>query len=398
MKQALLTSIAFITCVVFLLTHCARECKRSSKAPFANKSLISGKQFFNTLKQKEFDTIIGGKQVKLFTLKNTNGIEVVFTNYGQRLIALYTPDANNNFEDIVLGFSSIKDYINANEKYFGATIGRYANRIKEGKFLLNGKEYQLAINNGKNHLHGGINGFESVVWNVKQISSTEIEFFRISPDMEEGYPGNLNVTTNYKLTEDNKLIISYRATTDKATIVNLTHHSFFNLSGHGKGTINDHKLQIDAEFFTPIDEYLIPEGTIQTVTNRPFDFKTLKAIGRDIENNDKQLTFGKGYDHNFVVSKSKTSKIKKVAYVLEPKSGRTLTVYTNEPGLQFYSGNFLDGTDVGKNNKTYNYRSAFCLETQHFPDSPNNVNFPSTNLKPDEVYTSTCIYEFGTTF
>ena len=371
-------------------------CNNSSKKQSIQKSTISDKRFFHMLEEEKFDTIINGKQVHLFTLKNRNGVEAVFTNYGQRLIALYTTDRNNNFEDIVLGFSSIKAYTTAKEKYFGATIGRYGNRINKGKFVLNDTEYQLATNNGENHLHGGDQGFESVVWNTTHKSDTEIEFSRTSPDMEEGYPGNLTVTTNYKLTEDNKLVISYRATTDKTTVINLTHHSFFNLNGHGNGTINNHKLQIHADYFTPVNEGLIPLGTIESVENTPFDFRVPKAIGQDIHSEDPQLVFGKGYDHNFVIHQTKDVQIQKVAYVVAPMSGRTLTVYSNEPGLQFYGGNFLDGTDVGKQNKTYNYRGAFCLETQHFPDSPNHSHFPSTVLQPNEVYTSICIYEFGT--
>ena len=382
--------------LLFTILIATVGCKNSSKKQSIQKSITSDKHFFHTLEEEKFDTIIDGKHVQLFTLKNKNGLEAVFTNYGQRLIALYAPDKNDNFEDIVLGFSSIQDYVSANEKYFGATIGRYGNRIHKGKFVLNGTEYQLATNNGDNHLHGGERGFESVVWNTEKMSDTEIEFSRISPDMEEGYPGNLEVITNYKLTEDNKLVISYRATTDQPTIINLTHHSFFNLKGHGNGVINDHILQINADYFTPVNEGLIPLGTIVSVENTPFDFRVPKAIGQDIHTEDQQLIFGKGYDHNFVIHQAKDEDTQKVAHVLEPKSGRTLTVYSNEPGLQFYGGNFLDGTDIGKQNKTYNNRAAFCLETQHFPDSPNHSQFPSTVLQPDEVYTSTCIYEFGT--
>ena len=396
MNQTLLLCKLFVSCLLFFTILISMVgCKHSSKKQSIQQSITSNKHFFHTLEEEKFDTIIYGKQVQLFTLKNRNGIEAVFTNYGQRLITLYTPDKNNNFEDIVLGFSSIKAYMISEEKYFGATIGRYGNRINKGEFVLNGTEYQLATNNGENHLHGGDKGFESVVWDATQKSDTEIEFSRTSPDMEEGYPGNLTVTTNYKLTEDNRLIISYRATTDKTTVINLTHHSFFNLNGHGNGTINNHELQIHANYFTPVNEGLIPLGTLQSVENTPFDFRVPKTIGLDLNIEDQQLAFGKGYDHNFVIDQTKYAETQKVAYVVAPKSGRTLTVYSNEPGLQFYGGNFLDGTIVGKQNKRYNYRGAFCLETQHFPDAPNHNHFPSTILQPDEVYTSTCIYEFG---
>ncbi|WP_313790938.1 aldose epimerase family protein [Allomuricauda sp. SCSIO 65647] len=344
----------------------------------------------------EFKNIINDKETNLYVLRNNNGVEAIFTDYGQRLISLFVPDRNGNMEDIVLGFNTLQEYIDSKEKYFGATIGRYGNRIAKGKFSIDGKSYQLATNNGENHLHGGDKGFNDVVWDVKKVTENEIEFKRVSPDMEEGYPGNLDVTVHYHLTDDNELEITYKATTDKATHVNLTHHSFFNLKGEGEGTINDHLLYINADRYTPVDEGLIPIGKLEMVEGTPFDFRKPKPIGQDLEVKNGQLTFGNGYDHNFVLGESpKNNKgLVLAAKVIEPTSGRIMEVYTDEPGLQFYGGNFLDGTIIGKKGKPYIFRGAFCLETQHFPDTPNNQNFPTTLLKPEEEYSSTCIYKF----
>ncbi|PXX24001.1 aldose 1-epimerase [Arenibacter sp. ARW7G5Y1] len=345
---------------------------------------------------ESFKKRIDGKSTDLFSIKNANNIEVAFTNYGQRLVSLFVPDKKGVFEDVVLGFSDLDGYLNAQEKYFGATIGRYGNRIAKGKFSIGDTDYQLALNNNGNHLHGGDKGFESSVWNTRQISKNEIEFERISIDGEEGYPGNLNVKVNYSLTNSNELKIVYTATCDQITIINLTHHSFFNLAGEGNGTIKDHILTVNANKFTPIDNGLIPTGELADVAGTPFDFRLGKSIGKDIESKNEQLLFGKGYDHNFILNNNpvKDEGLTFAAKVKEPKSGRVMEVYTNEPGLQFYSGNFLDGEDIGKSGKPYIYRGAFCLETQHFPDSPNKTNFPSTVLMPGEVYTSICVYKF----
>ncbi|WP_244526863.1 aldose epimerase family protein [Pseudozobellia thermophila] len=345
---------------------------------------------------KNFETVIDGDSVNLYTLKNKNGIEVALTNYGQRLISLHVPDKNGNFEDIVLGFPDLKNYL-AKKNYYGATIGRYGNRIAKGKFTIDGKEYDLAINNNENHLHGGIKGFESVVWNVDRANDREIVFSRTSPDMEEGYPGNLNVTVTYTLTDDNELKINYRASTDKPTYVNLTHHSFFNLKGEGNGTVNDHVLMLNADSYTPVDSGLIPTGEIARVAGTPFDFTHPKAIGKDLNVEDEQLKYGNGYDHNFVLNKTPLNEdgLVLAARVVEPSSGRTLEVFTDEPGVQFYGGNFLTGADIGKSGKPYVFRGSFCLETQHFPDSPNQPDFPSTRLDPGETYSSNCVYKFG---
>ena len=359
---------------------------------FLNQS-CNMKTEIKLLNKNDFFKNINGKETTIYVLKNRNGLVSEITNYGARIVSLWVPDNNGNFDDIVLGFDNIDDYINAKEKYFGATIGRYGNRIKEGKFLINDKEYYLKKNNGLNHLHGGNMGFSDVVWNAKQIDNQTLELNYFSKNMEEGYPGNLNVKIIYHLNNKDELKIEYFAKTDESTHVNLTHHSFFNLLGAGNETINEHLLYINANSFTPVDETLIPTGNIELVANTPFDFSVPTKIGKRINQEDNQLNYGKGYDHNYVLNNSQSEEII-AAKVYEKKSGRTLEVYTNEPGMQFYAGNFLSGT-IGKHGKSYKKRSAFCLETQHFPNSPNQKNFPSTILKPNEEYYSICIYKFS---
>ena len=359
---------------------------------FLNQS-CNMKTEIKLLNKNDFFKNIKGKETTIYVLKNRNGLVSEITNYGARIVSLWVPDNNGNFDDIVLGFDNIDDYINAKEKYFGATIGRYGNRIKEGKFLINDKEYYLEKNNGLNHLHGGNMGFSDVVWNAKQIDNQTLELNYFSKNMEEGYPGNLNVKIIYHLNNKDELKIEYFAKTDESTHVNLTHHSFFNLLGAGNETINEHLLYINANSFTPVDETLIPTGNIELVANTPFDFSVPTKIGNRINQEDNQLNYGKGYDHNYVLNNSQSEEII-AAKVYEKKSGRTLEVYTNEPGMQFYAGNFLSGT-IGKHGKSYKKRSAFCLETQHFPNSPNQKNFPSTILKPNEEYYSICIYKFS---
>ncbi|MBL7800162.1 MAG: galactose mutarotase [Chitinophagales bacterium] len=352
----------------------------------------------NTLLQPgRFDTIVDGRAVRLFLLKNINEMEVTITNYGARVVSLTTPDNQGSLADIVLGFSSIDDYLKANEPYFGALIGRYGNRIANGKFTLNSQGYTLATNNGVNHLHGGEKGFNAVVWDARQINAKTLELSYLSVDGEEGYPGNLNVKVIYTLTDSNELKVEYSATSDQPTVVNLTHHSFFNLCGEGNGTINDHVLHINADAYTPIDIGLIPTGTLEPVNGTPFDFRTPKMIKTDIQKQNQQLSFGHGYDHNFVLNNTTKNAegLSFAAKITEPLSGRTMEVWTNEPGLQFYSGNFLSGVDIGKCGKPYLFRTAFCLETQHFPNSPNQPNFPTTVLLPDANYHSVCVYKFG---
>ena len=345
------------------------------------------------LNKSDFQKNINELKTDLFVLRNKNGVISELTNYGARVVSLWVPDLNGSFDDIVLGCSTLDDYINIKERYFGATIGRYANRIKKGKFKINNTEFLLKKNNGPNHLHGGNIGYNDVVWQGNQLDKQTIEFKYLSKNMEEGYPGNLNVKVIYHLSDQNELKIEYFANTDEPTYVNLTHHSFFNLLGAGNGDINDHLLYINAKSFTPIDSKLIPTGKIELVEGTPFDFNTSTKIGKRLNDNNEQLKFGNGYDHNFVLNTSNSKDIL-AARVFEKKSGRILEVYTNEPGMQLYGGNFLDGKTIGKQNKAYDYRSAFCLETQHFPDSPNNPNFPNTLLKPKDNYYSICIYKF----
>nr|WP_315131125.1 aldose epimerase family protein [uncultured Flavobacterium sp.] len=346
------------------------------------------------LEKSSFEKVIDGKQVRLYTLKNFSGMSAEITNYGGKVVSLWVPDRLGVYQDIVLGHSNIDDYVSSKEKYFGALIGRYGNRIANGKFSLDGKEYNLAKNNNENHLHGGNKGYNSVVWDAKQTDDQTLELSYKSKDMEEGYPGNISIKVVYKLTDNNELKTEYWATTDAPTVINLTHHSFFNLRGAGNGTINDHLLQINAAYYTPVDKGLIPTGAIATVEDTPFDFQKPTPIGKRLEANNKQLYYGLGYDHNFVLNQNMNG-LNFAAKILDPNSGRQMEVYTNEPGLQFYGGNFLDGSVVGKDKKTYNYRTAFCLETQHFPDSPNKEHFPSTRLNLGMEYYSICIYKFS---
>ena len=316
------------------------------------------------------------------------------TNFGGRVVSLWVPDKNGNFDDIVTGYTTLDGYLNSSEIYYGALIGRYGNRIAKGQFTLNDTVYSLVQNNGENHLHGGTKGFNDVVWKASQPDGQTLVLTYTSPHMEEGYPGNLDVKVQYQLTNENELKIEYWATTDRPTPVNLTHHSFFNLKGDGNATINDHLLQINADFYTPVDDGLIPTGEISSVEGTPMDFRAPTVIGERVDADFDQLKYGGGYDHNWVLVPSET-RLNFAARVVEPASGRTMEVYTNEPGLQFYGGNFLDGSDTGKYGKPYEFRTSFCLETQHFPDSPNQPEFPSTILEPGEEYYSVCVYKFG---
>ncbi len=348
------------------------------------------------MKKSDFNTNHYGKKIQLFTLTNSNGVKVEITNFGGKVVSIIVPDKNGVFKDVVLGYDHIDDYISGNP-YFGALIGRYGNRIAKGKFLLEEREYQLVKNNGNNHLHGGTTGFNDVVWDATFIENSVGQFLELeylSKDGEEDYPGNLKVKVIYSLTKENELKISYQATTDKSTIINLTHHSFFNLAGEGNGDILDHELFINSDIFTPINSESIPTGEFKIVEGTPMDFREFTAIGNRIENKNKQLKSGNGYDHNYVL-KNKQKNVVLAAAVHEPLSGRYMEVFTDQPGMQFYSGNFLDGSDVGKEGKAYHRRTAFCLETQHFPDSPNHPNFPSTILESDKKYAYTCVYKFS---
>ena len=341
---------------------------------------------------KNFKREIAGKQVELFTLKNSNGLVCQITNYGGRLVSLWTPDKHGNWEDIVLGYNNLDDYLTQKEMYFGALIGRYANRIYGGKFSLHGTDYQLALNDGANHIHGGIVGFHNQVWQVMQRDENSIQLALHSEDGADGYPGNLDVQVTYTLTNDNELSIVWRAESDVLTPVNFTQHAYFNLKGTGNGNIEDHLVQINASHYTPITRSLVPTGEIAEVDNSPFDFRQpAKLIDRLLIQND-QLRQARGFDHNFVPD---GTGFRSVALISEPSGGRTLEVLTNEPGMQLYTGNFLDGSIKGKRGVTYGYRSALCCETQHFPDSVHHPDFPSVWLNPGQVLESTTVYKFG---
>lgn len=345
--------------------------------------------------KSSFQQTIDGKQTDLYVLKNKHGMQAAITNYGGRLVSLLVPGKSGSLVDVCVGFDSVLQYQSSTEPYFGATIGRYGNRIAKGKFSLDGKQYSLFTNNGPNTLHGGKKGFQYVVWDAKQVGDSMLELTYLSKDMEEGFPGNLNVKVVYQVTDDNELKLTYKAVTDKKTVVNLTNHAFFNLNGAGGGTINDHLLQINADNYTPVDSTLIPTGKIVPVANTPFDFRKLIAIGKNVDANDEQLKNGKGYDHNFVLNKNTSAGLNHAATVIADKTAIVMDVYTEEPGLQFYGGNFMQSQNNMKGGGKDEFRTAFCLETQHFPDSPNQPAFPSTVLEPGKTYSSVSVYQFS---
>jgi len=375
MKRTRAFSIPF-SCVCLLLCLTAAYAQKITRADFGKTP--------------------DGQSVELFTLTNAMGTEAKITNYGGILVSLSVPDRTRKFADVVLGFNDLESYLKGHP-YFGSIIGRYGNRIAKGHFSLDGVEYKLAVNNGPNHLHGGIKGFDKVVWTPAPTTTrnaASLSLTYLSTDGEEGYPGNLNVKVVYTLTNKNELRIDYSATTDKDTVINLTHHSYFNLAGEGNGDILNHQLTLKANRFLPTDATSIPTGELRSVGGNPFDFVTAHAIGERINQNDQQLQFGNGYDHNWVVN-GKPGRLRVAAEVYEPTSGRLMQVWTTEPGIQFYTGNFLDGTLTGKSRKAYQRRSGFCLETQHYPDSPNEPKFPTTTLRKGAIYSSTTIYRFS---
>ncbi|MFI5252171.1 MAG: aldose epimerase family protein [Bacteroidota bacterium] len=348
------------------------------------------------MKKETWGSTADGTPVELYTLVNPGGMKARITNYGGILVLLRIPGKNGSFDDVVLGFDSLAEYLRRNP-HLGCVVGRYANRIAGGKFSLNGKEYHLAVNAGRNSLHGGLKGFDKVVWigtmqKGKQDQSVILTY--LSKDGEEGYPGNLNVEVVYTLTDNNELKIEYSAVTDKPTILNLTHHSYFNLAGAGKGDILNHEMTINADKFTPIDSEMIPTGELKEVAGTPFDFRKPVQIGARINTDNEQLRYGKGYDHNYVLDK-KGNELSFAASVYEKSTGRVMEVFTTEPGVQFYTGNFLDGSYIGKSGIAYNQRYGFCLETQHFPDSPNKTQFPPVILNPGVSFTSTTMYKFS---
>ena len=350
-----------------------------------------------TTTKKPFGKAPDGQTVDLYVLTNRAGVEVGITNYGGAVVSVKVPGRNGKLADVVLGYDNAEGYVN-DKSFFGALVGRYGNRIAHAQFTLDGQTYTLAKNNGDNSLHGGIKGFNKALWTAKPLTVKDgqaLELSYLSKDGEEGFPGNLKVTVVYTLTNENGLKISYTATTDKKTVVNLTNHSYFNLAGQGSGDILGHKLMINADKFTPVDAGLIPTGELRDVTDTPFDFRKPTAIGARINRDDEQLKLGGGYDHNFVLNRKSETGESLAARVVEPNSGRVLEVWTTEPGIQFYTGNFLDGKAVGKGGATYPKRSAFCLETQHFPDSPNQPKFPSVVLEPGKTYHTVTTYKFS---
>ena len=372
---------------LLLLTLSIISCENIKKKE--NMSLVNvNKEFFG----KTSD----GANVDQYTLKNSNGMEVSVISFGGIITSLKAKDRDGKNEDVVLGFDNLGDYENKSP-YFGALIGRYGNRIKEGKFSLDGVEYKLAKNNGENHLHGGLKGFDKVIWDVEvevNKSSASLMLRYTSVDTEEGYPGNLGVKVTYTLTNEDELKVRYEAETDKKTIVNLTQHSYFNLSAGLRKDILGHEITIDADYFLPVDMTLIPTGEIREVVQTPFDFREFKVVGDDIDLDDTQITYGNGYDHCWVLN-NQDEGVRFVASAYDPLSGRLLEVFSDQPGIQFYSGNFLDGTLQSKEGGNYEFRSGFCLETQHYPNSPNQENFPSVILNPGEKYNTETIFKFS---
>ncbi len=347
------------------------------------------------LPEEAFQTTVDGKPVALYTL-HAGDITMQVTNYGARVVSLWTPDREGRYEDIVLGYENIGRYIdNTGERFLGAVVGPYANRIAKGRFTLDGAEYTLPLNNNGQTLHGGLKGVDRVVWDVVSATDDKLVLHYLHPDGQDGFPGNLDIEMTYSLTPDNEFRVDYKATTDKPTVANFSHHPFFNLKGEGNGTVLDNVMTINASHTTPVDSVLIPTGQIAPVEGTPFDFREPHAIGERIGADNQQLRNGGGYDHNWVIDRKTESGIEQAATVWEPASGRTIEVLSDQPGLQVYSGNFFDGTSIGKYGKPQRYRESLALETQKFPDSPNHDNFPSTVLRPGETYTQVCIYKFG---
>ena len=346
------------------------------------------------LPSSDFETVVDGKVVSLYTLK-AGDLMMQVTNFGGRVVSLWTPDKNGSYEDIVLGYNNIESYINnPGERFLGAVVGPYANRIAGGTYTIGEETYNFPQNNHGQTLHGGLKGLDMIVWDVDNVTENSITLSVLCPDGHDGMPGNRTIVMTYSLTSDNEFKVEYSAKTDKATHINISHHSFFNLKGEGNGTINDHVLYINASKTTPVDAVLIPTGEIADVTGTPFDFREPKAIGRDLDIENEQLANGAGYDHNWVLDRVSASDLELAATVYEPASGRKMEVWTDQPALQFYGGNFFDGSTEGKYGKTLNYRESIALETQKYPDTPHHAHFPSTLLEPGKEYTHKCIYKF----
>lgn len=384
-----MSSFLFFT---FMLTACNNNADTVS----TTKDTDSTTQASMLPDKKNFEQTVLGKPARLFVLKNKAGAEAAFTNYGGRWVSMIVPDKAGKPTDVIVGFDNVEGFVNSSEPFFGATIGRYGNRIKGGKITVDGKTYQLDVNNGPNTLHGGKGGFHNVMWEGQQLGDSAVAFTYTSADGEMGFPGTLQAKVTYTLTADNAIKMDYEATTDKKTVCNLTNHAFFNLNGSGSGTINNHILQINADEYTPVDSTLIPFGKMESVAGTPFDFITPTAIGaRVMDTTNTQLKYGKGYDHNFVLRKNVTNGTTSVANITGDVSGITMNILTIEPGLQFYGGNFMQGKNTIKGGKKDDFRTAFCLETQHFPDSPNQPAFPTTLLEPGKKYETHSVYQFS---
>lgn len=371
-------------------------CHDNSETTTTNSDSSSTTQTSMLPDKKGFEKTVMGKPAALFVLKNKAGTEAAFTNYGARWVSMIVPDKNGKPTDVIVGFDNVEGFVTSAEPFFGATIGRYGNRLKGGKITVAGKSYQLNVNNGPNTLHGGKGGFHNVMWEGRQLNDSAVAFFYTSADGEMGFPGTLQAKVTYMLTSDNAMKIEYEATTDKPTVCNLTNHAFFNLNGSGSGTINNHLLQINADEYIPVDSTLIPFGKMEKVAGTPFDFTVPTAIGaRVMDTANNQLKYGKGYDHNYVLRGAVTNGTSSVANITGDASGITMNIYTVEPGLQFYGGNFMQSKNGIKGGKKDDFRTAFCLETQHFPNSPNEPSYPSTILEPGKKYQTSSMYQFS---
>jgi len=373
-----------------ILSYCCLSCQQTNSSKTSPNDTVAA-----LMDTSSFSTTIDTKKVYLYELTNKNGVQAYFTNYGARLVGLWVPDNKGKLRDVVLGFAKASDYYNPKEPFFGTIVGPFGNRIAKGKFKLDDKSYTLAVNNGPNTLHGGFKGVHFAHWILKKADQSSLTFAYTLPDGQEGFPGNIQMEVTYSLNDNNELMIAYRAETDKKTVINLTNHAYFNLNGEGSGTILDHQLQLFANQYTPVDSTLIPTGQLIAVKGTPFDFTAPKAIGKDINTNDQQLSYGKGYDHNFVLNKDKEGEWYKAAHVVGDKSGIVMDILTNEPGIQFYSGNFMNEQVQLKNGEKDAFRTAFCLEPQHFPDAPNQPKFPTTVVSPGQVYQTKSLYRFS---
>ena len=388
MKVRNLSLVLLIACVTF------GACKQTTNKTATTATMKDSITYGKLPADSAFEKTIDGKPAHLYILKNKNGMEAAITNYGGRLVALLVPDSAGKMIDVAVGMSGVDNYIKSTEPYFGATIGRYGNRIAKGHFTLEGKQYTLATNNPPNTLHGGKKGYQDVVWDAKKTNDQTLELTYLSKDMEEGFPGNLKIKVIYSITDDNAFKCTYEAITDKTTVVNLTNHAYFNLNGEGSGTILNHLVQINADNYTPVDSTLIPTGKIEPVKGTPLDFTQPATIGARINDTNEQLKNGKGYDHNFVLNKHTIAD--PIATVRGDKTGIVMEIYTKEPGMQFYSGNFMQSKNIMKYGEKDDFRTAFAMETQHYPDSPNQPQFPATVLKPGQVYKTQSIYKFKT--